>query len=184
MKLVVTTCNSDKSTLDRLKKGDLHAFETLFKRYYKLLCLQAFYILDDEQESEDVVQLLFSEIWEKQLFNNINSSLKAYLQTAVRNRCLKLLDRQKTEQKRIDNYLYSVDRIEEIDEDLQQDSENSINSALKGLPRQRQQAFTLVYIEEKKYKETALEMGISVNSVKSHLRLAVKELREKLIFYR
>jgi|SRR5690606_878253 len=184
MKLVVTTCNSDKTLLNNLRKGDIGAFEALFKRYYKLLCLQAFYILDNEQESEDVVQLLFSEIWERQLFNNINSSLKAYLQTAVRNRCLKLLEKQKTEQKRIDNYLYSLEYVEEIDEDSEQDSASSINTALKELPRQRQQAFKLVYIEEKKYKETAVEMGISVNSVKSHLRLAMKELREKLIYYK
>jgi len=184
MKLVVTTSNPDKIILESLKEGDLDAFERLFKRYYKLLCLQAYYILDDELESEDVVQLLFSEIWEKQLFNNINTSLKAYLQTAVRNRCLKMLEKKKTEQKRIDNYLYSQGNIEEVDHAFEQESEININTVLRELPRQRQQAFKLVYIEEKKYKETAAEMGISVNSVKSHLRLAVKELREKLIFYK
>lgn len=173
--------NSDKIILDQLKEGNANAYEILFKKYYKLLCVQAYYILDDELESEDVVQLLFSEIWERHLYNNINSSLKAYLQTAVRNRCLKILDKRKTTQKGIDSYKYSLYHVEEIDIYEQQKAENRIDSILKELPRQRQQAFTLVYIEEKRYKETADEMGISVNSVKSHLKLAMKELRLKLI---
>jgi RNA polymerase sigma-70 factor (ECF subfamily) len=53
-------------------------------------------------------------------------------------------------------------------------------AALNELPAQRFKAFNLVHMEDKKYHEAAKEMGISVNSLKSHLKLAVKFLRMRL----
>ena len=170
----------DKILLDELKAGNALAYEVLFKKYYKLLSIQAFYIINDETDAEDLVQNLFLEIWERELYHNINSSLKSYLQMTVKNRCLKILAQRKTMLKRIDNYTYSIAHPEAQDPEELQCSENKINNVLKELPRQRQQAFTLVYLKDKKYRETADEMGISINSVKSHLKLAIVELRKKL----
>ena len=170
----------DEIILAKLKEGDLKAYETLFKKYYKLLNMHAFYILEDEMESEDVVQLLFSEIWERKLYDNIHSSLKAYLQISVKNRCLKILEKRKTARKRIDNYKYTLNEADDVEVEEDRDY-NDLYGVLKELPQQRQQAFTLVYIEDKKYKEAANEMGITINSVKTHLKLAVKELRKRLI---
>jgi RNA polymerase sigma factor (sigma-70 family) len=170
----------DKFLLNELKTGNADAYELLFKKYYKLLSIQAFYIIEDEMEAEDMVQSLFLEIWEKKLYHNINSSLKSYLQMTVKNRCLKILAQRKTLSTRIDNYTYSLAHSEEHDPEELQSTEHKIINTLQELPRQRQQAFTLVYLKDKKYKETADEMGISINSVKSHLKLAITELRKKL----
>lgn len=172
--------DKDEIILEKLNAGDVSAYKILFKRYYKLLSMQAFYILDDEMESEDLVQILFSEIWEKQLYRNINSSLKAYLIIAVKNRSLKILEKRKTALKRIDRYIYTLNHEEYADVERNKATDNLYN-LLEELPRQRQQAFTLVHIEEKKYREVAVQMGITVNSVKTHLKLAVKELRQRII---
>jgi DNA-directed RNA polymerase specialized sigma24 family protein len=51
---------------------------------------------------------------------------------------------------------------------------------LADLSMQRMQAFTLVHYENKKYKDAALEMGISINSLKTHLKLAIKTLKAGL----
>ncbi len=172
--------HQDTLLLNELKAGNADAYEFIFNKYYKLLSIQAFYILDDEMEAEDLVQSFFVDVWERQLYQNINSSLKAYFQMSVKNRCLKILEQKKTLSKRIDNYTYSIAHPEETDHLELQLSEYRIEKMLKELPKQRQQAFTLVYLKDKKYKETAHEMGISINSVKSHLKLAVTELRKKL----
>ena len=170
----------DSFLLNELKAGNAGAYELLFKKYYKLLSIQAFYIINDEIEAEDLVQTLFLEIWERELYHNIHSSLKSYLQMTVKNRCLKVLSQRKTLSNRIDHYTYSIAYEDDRDPQELQDSENKINNILRELPRQRQQAFTLVYLKDKKYKETAIEMGININSVKSHLKLAITELRKKL----
>lgn len=156
--------------------GNKEALELLFKKYYKLLTISAFYILKNEMEAEDMVQAFFVDFWERQLFNNINSSLKAYLTTAIRNRCLKEIEKEALRQKRLADYQYTISELEEEQEVIC--GEINVDKILADLSVQRFQAVTLVHCQNKKYKEAAYEMGISVNSLKTHLKLAFKTMRD------
>ena len=171
----------DMSLFALFKEGNVKAYEQLFRRYYKLLTAEAFYILGDDMEAEDQVQLLFIEIWDKKSFMNINTSVKSYFRIAIKNKCLTIIDKRKTVQKRIDVFKNDVGEYVDANVMEKYETEQQINSILSDLPVQRLEAFTLVYLEDKKYKEAAEEMGITVNSIKTHLKLAVKTLREKNI---
>ena len=48
-----------------LQNGDEKAMETLFRTYYQRLCNYANTILNDLDESEEVVQQMFVQLWEK-----------------------------------------------------------------------------------------------------------------------
>lgn len=167
--------------LNRLKAGDMLAYELLYKKYYKLLSIEAYAILEDAMEAEDQVQTLFVELWQKQLFLGIHGSVKAYLQRATHNRCLKVIRKKKSISRRFGGYLHLAGHSPEADllEREEPDKEINMHSLLSELPVQRSEAFQLVYIENKKYKEAAAHMGISINSVKTHLKLAVKSLRSR-----
>jgi RNA polymerase sigma-70 factor (ECF subfamily) len=169
----------DIQIVEQLRLGNQEAFETLFKKYYKLLNVSAFYILRDEMEAEDTVQGLFLDFWEKQLYKNINSSLRAYLKTAIRNRCLKRVEKGTIIQKKLIDYQYTLTEIETTESE-QPAPEIFTDKILSDLSIQRLQAFTLVHYQNKKYKDAAVEMGISINSFKTHLKLAVKTLKEGL----
>jgi RNA polymerase sigma-70 factor (ECF subfamily) len=81
----------------------------------------------------------------------------------------------------LDEYAHSLD-IGTKGPDMECKEENAnIRSLLKELPVQRLEAFNLVYIENKKYQQAAGEMGISINSIKTHLKLAVKTLRKRFL---
>jgi RNA polymerase sigma factor (sigma-70 family) len=166
----------DTQIMELLIMGDKGALELLFKKYYKLLTISAFYILKDEMEAEDMVQAFFVDFWERKLFNNVNSSLKAYLTTAIRNRCLKEIEKEVTRQKKLADYRYTVSEIEEEQELTRQ--EVNVGKMMADLSVQRYQAVTLVHYQNKKYKEAAYEMGISINSLKTHLKLAIKTMRD------
>jgi RNA polymerase sigma factor (sigma-70 family) len=166
---------NDAQIMELLVMGNKEALEMLFKKYYKLLTISAFYLLKDEMEAEDMVQAFFVDFWERQLFNNINSSLKAYLTTAIRNRCLKEIEKEAVRQKKIADYQYTISEIEEEQEVIC--GEINVEKILADLSVQRFQAVTLVHYQNKKYKEAAYEMGISVNSLKTHLKLAFKTMR-------
>ncbi|HWJ92021.1 MAG TPA: sigma-70 family RNA polymerase sigma factor [Flavisolibacter sp.] len=163
------------------RKGDGAAFEQVFKQYFKPLRLQAFFLLKNEEEAEDQVQQLFLDLWNKQLYHNVQQSLQSYLHTAIRNRCLNYLTRADKEIKMRDAYAdhASVVVFEDNREQLLQ---RYLLAALHELPTQRSKAFHLVHLENKKYHEAAEEMGISVISLKSHLKLALKFLRMRLKF--
>lgn len=167
----------DTALLQAFKKGDITAFEAAFKRYYKQLRVEAFLLLKNQKDAEDLVQELFLDIWNKQLYRNVQHTLGAYLHMAIRNKCLNYLEKEKRVQKKAQAYNPSL-TIQPEERELSLPP--FFQSALNKLPAQRLKAFTLVYMEEKKYEEAAAEMGISINSIKSHLKLAIKSLKNHL----
>lgn len=178
--------NGDQILLDQLKSGDYSAYELIFKKYYKTLSVKAYFMLEDDMEAEDLVQNLFISIWQNNLFLSVNTSVKAYLIRSVHNRCLTVLRDKKTAERRLNKYTEEQNFRDEEDQETvpQNDYEKKFELIFGQLPSQRQKAFKLVYLEDKKYKEAAEEMGLSVNSIKTHLKLAVKALQKKLINFK
>lgn len=170
----------DRKLLILLKKGSLEAYELLFKKYYKVLCLQANHLLENEVEAEDLVQELFIAFWDKKIYRQVEHSLKAYLYRSVRNKCINKIQKLKVLKQK--KQKYKAFSIRKQDATWVDDREfpTGIYTVLKEFPPQRLRAFTLVYMENKKYREAAEEMGVSINSVKTHLKLALQVLREKL----
>ncbi len=163
------------------RKGDVNAYEKVFRLFYKQLRLEAFLLLDNEKDAEDIVQQMFLDIWHKRLFANIDQSLRAYLYAATKNRCLNFLDKRRKYREKISVYMDDMPAAEIADI-----YENTrvlpprMKSALATMPAQRLAAFNLVYIEDKSYKDAAMEMGISINSIKTHLKIGLKSLRAAL----
>jgi len=58
-----------------------------------------------------------------------------------------------------------------------------LKKAIAQLPTQRQKVFKLCRQEFKSYEEVALTLGISRNTVKEHMVIAVKNIKEYLIHY-
>lgn len=165
--------------LHAFRSGDKSAFERVFKMHYNALRVQAFLLLDNKEEAEDQVQQLFLDIWNRELYRNIQDSLKAYLHTAIRNRCLNFIAQSR--QRNSLRIVYS-ENLAQQEEQTETESvlDGRFQHAIEQLPRQRSKAFRLVYLEEKKYLQAAEEMGISINSLKSHLKLAIKFLKIQL----
>lgn len=172
----------DNQLLALLRNDSLEAYEILFKRYYKSLCLQAALLLTDASEAEDLVVELFIEIWDKKISRKIEQSFKAYLYKSVRNKCINGVKKNKLSKQRQEKYRQyrQEDKEKEPSWLEQRELASIINNVLLELPAQRLKAFTLVYLEKKRYQDAADEMGLSINSVKTHLKLALKVLRNKL----
>ena len=89
----------DIQIVERLKNGDLSAFDVMFTKYYKVLCVSAYFFIHDEDASKDLVQTLFVDIWEKKLYLHFHDDIKSYLHRAVKNRCINHIATQKTRDK-------------------------------------------------------------------------------------
>ena len=163
--------------LHAFKRGEVTAFEAVFKRYFKQLRLEAYLLLKDQKDAEDLVQELFIDIWNRELYRNVQHTIGADLHTAVRNKCFNFIEKQKRLQKKAQDWSPPV-TLAPDEKDISLPA--VLQSALNKLPDQRLRAFTLVYMEDKKYEEAAAEMGITINSIKSHLKLAIKSLKNHL----
>ncbi len=86
---------SDVKLAELLSEQDRHAFAQIFNRYHSLLLIHAYKKLEQLELAEDVVQEVFSTLWQKRAHINVASNLSGYLYAAVKNKTLDLIARKK-----------------------------------------------------------------------------------------
>jgi RNA polymerase sigma-70 factor (ECF subfamily) len=178
----------EEDLLTNIKNGDLRSFKQLFDNYYVMLCYIANGYLNSKQLSEEVVDDVFYKIWENRETLVIHTSIKAYLIQAVRHRSINSLESKN----RSNDYLTDTP-IEDSREDflftdtntplstlLSKELEEAITQAINSLPPECRKIFYLKHFENLKYEEIAVQQNISVNTVKSQLKIASQKLRKKL----
>ncbi|MBN1638279.1 MAG: hypothetical protein JW866_04895 [Ignavibacteriales bacterium] len=77
--------DSGINIIEKIKKGDQRAFKKLFEQFYDVLCRFSYLIIKDKFIAEDIVQNVFIKIWEIKDKLEINTSIKSYLYSAVKN---------------------------------------------------------------------------------------------------
>lgn len=172
---------TDMQLLAGINDRNIKAFDALFHKYYRLLCAYAYSIVKEEEEAKDIVQGLFIALWEKRRLEELEGNVKNYLYRAVHNRCLNYLRNHESKVRRHTTYEESgIQSEEEEDGQSIEMIYSALEANLKALPKQRREAISLVYLQDKKYQEVADTMGISMNSLKTHLKIGLKNLRKKL----
>lgn len=183
---------TNKDLIQQLLNGNEKAYGTLYEEHYANLCHLANYYVRDKFTAETVVEDVIFHLWNNRENLNINISLHNYLLRAVRNKCLDYLKlkRNQTEQslsalsKESSYYVGSRESTESPFGDiLSQELEEEIAEAINCLPKECRTVFLMSRMENKKNKEIADELGVSINTVKYHLKNALKFLNEKLEKY-
>src|ERR1700748_2313407 len=85
---------SDLELTVLLKKGDQAAFTEIYNRYKWVLFLHALKRIGDREQAKDIIQELFTTLWDKRHDLDLRSHLSGYLYTAVRNRIIKAFAHQ------------------------------------------------------------------------------------------
>lgn len=176
---------NEKKILSRIKKGDIKQFEILFKEYYEMLCHFGVKYVKNIEQSEEVVQDTFYNIWKNKETLNITTSLKSYLFTAVRNNCLQVL-RTRSLDVKYENYYkshYVNESISPSDELNAKELSNIINKALNSLPERCREIFKMSRYEGLKYHEIAERLSISIKTVEANMGKALKHFRAYLKEY-
>ena len=160
---------------------DLDSFKTIYHHYYKSLCFFAMDYLSDKDGAEDVVQDVFTQIWEQLPELTEPSKLQAYLYSMVRNRCLNRLRTQQNLHK------YQTLEMQDIswDDDesvriVKAEVLREIMLCIEKLPNRAQEVFKLSYLTQLREQEIAERLNISVNSVKTHKQRAKAILKDEL----
>lgn len=179
----------ERLIIEQLKQGDEEAYKYLYRNYYAQLCHVAHAYVGDDFLSEVLVGDVIFHLWEVRETLSIQTSLRSYLVRAVRNRCLDYLSSKRekretafsalgeAEQER-GRYLISDDYP--LGTLLERELESEIRRAVRSLPEECLRIFLKSRIEGKKYEEIAMEFGISVNTVKYHIKNALSTLHAQL----
>jgi len=183
---------SEKEIILQLKRGEEIAYRHLFDHHYQVLCRIANEFLKDDFLSETIVGDVIFHLWEKREELNIQTSLRAYLVRSVRNRCINYLQqeyvRKETNDLPSDDTLLSAG-IHSVSDHyplatlLEKELENEIVKSIENLPEECRTVFEMSRFENLKYLEIADKLGISVNTVKYHIKNALAKLSHDLNKY-
>ncbi len=175
----------EKNIMNDISNGDVKAFEDLFKTFFPELSFYAIRFVEDMETAEEIIQDIFFNIWENRAKLKINTSIKSYLYTTVRNTCLNLIKHKKVENKYREHFSRKL-QSDELDESKwieTSDLQEKISDAINKLPEKRQIIFKMSRFEELSYKEIASKLDISVKTVENQMGSALKFLREELKDY-
>lgn len=170
---------SDTEILDIFKSDREMAIRVLFDRYYRPLVLYADGFVDSLPVSEDIVQEFFVRLWEDDyLCKLVPKALSSYLFTSVRNACFTHGHCKEARMRKVG--LTGFDIPADCAAEMSCQIVDRVTEAIHKLPAQTSAVVMRVLMLDMKYQETADELNISVNTVKTLLRNGLKMLREEL----
>lgn len=174
----------------KIVSGDQTAFESLYCFFFPKLVYFSNQYLNDREIAESIVQDAFTELWAGRKNLREKTNIQAWLFTVVKNKSLKQIDKTRSSE-RYKNYLkarqldlnYSL--LEQFDtrDFVFEELSAKINQILEMLSPAVRLVFEKSRFEEKKNREIAEELGISVKTVEAHVSKALKVLREGLRDY-
>jgi RNA polymerase sigma-70 factor (ECF subfamily) len=182
---ITTETYNEQSILLRLQQGDSDAFLELYNQYHSQLYHYVLRFVKSPAIAEDVLQDVFLKIWEIRSRIDPALSFKAYLYRICRNSVFKLLKKMAVDENlRVEVMLQLTQSVADADlKLLWQQYEAILQTAINNLSPQRQKVFRLCREEGKTYEQVAVELGISRNTVKEHMVLAMKLIREHFELY-
>ncbi len=168
---------TDEKLIEAIRKDDYVSYNKLFERYYGRLCQYVYSLLMDKNDTEDVVQELFLNIWKNRERIEIKENVGGYLYKMAKHLAL--------------NHLRSKDYFNNLSETQDQLSyeDNRVESeefriALYGcidhLPDRCKEVLLLHRIKGLKQKEISEKLDISVKTIKNQIWTSLQKLRRCL----
>lgn len=173
---------SDAELMELLKQSDHKAYTTIYNRYKGVLYVHAYKRLGDREEAQDVIQELFTVLWNNRNEIQISTGLAGYLYSAVRNRVIKVISHKHVESSYIGfvkSYFQSSSSVTDHlirEKMLTAIIENEIDQ----LPVKMREIFQMSRKEHLSHKEIAEILDLSESTVKKQVSNALKILRGKL----
>jgi RNA polymerase sigma-70 factor (family 1) len=173
---------TDQDLAALLKGGDQYAYTEVYERYKRLLYLFAFKRLGDREEVKDIVHEIFTSLWYNKEQLNLSYSLNTYLHSAVRNKIVDVIARKQISARYAESFnAYQASGQSTTDHLVRQKELTAlIEKEIAALPVKMRQVFELSRNGNYSRKQIAEELGLSEETVKSHMHHAMKILKVKL----
>lgn len=169
---------ADNVLLKLLKISDELAYKELYLRYWRRLYRSAVSKTNSKEVAEDIVQSVFTDLWDRREMHQINS-LTAYLDTAVKYQIINYIKAAISKRTQYAGF-GELQKSEEESADLpllMQELNMAIDKAISQLPQKTQTIFRLSRFEKQSNKEISRIMDLSEKAVEYHITQSLKSLR-------
>ena len=172
---------TDSELIHLLRADDRIAFSEIYVRYGERLYKQAYHVLRNREDAKDIVQDIFTSLWNKRAELQINN-FAGYLYIANRNQVIKLMAHKKISSVYFD-WLQTM-AGEEVDIADHAIQEKQLQELVEGevgkLPSKMRLVFNLSRKAHLSHKEIATKLHLSEATVKTQVKNALRILRSKL----
>lgn len=174
---------SDQALLERIAGRDAHALADLYDRTAPVALALAGRILGDRSEAEDVLQIVFTRVWQEAgRYDATKGSVASWLLSWVRNGAIDRLRRREA-LRRASLHAADAGAAGHGHEDgPSHDAEDreKLSRAVAELPPDQRQCIELAYFEGLSQTQIAQKLGEPLGTVKTRMRLGMNKLRQAL----
>lgn len=174
---------NDDDLVELLQSQDGRALEFAYDRYSSLAFTLAYRMLGDRQMAEDVVQDAFLSLWRNAArYDPRLSSLRSWLVTIVRRRCIDKL-RSRSSEPALALEAEVADRPGDSDvwrEVTQRVTAETVRVALGQLPSEQRETIELAYFGGLTQSEISQRMRVPLGTVKGRIRMSLHKLQTLL----
>ncbi|MGW1997264.1 sigma-70 family RNA polymerase sigma factor [Embleya sp. NPDC001921] len=165
---------------DRLVQGDESALAEVYDCFVGLVHSVAMRVSGNRTAAEDIVQEVFVHLWERPYaFRPERGSLRGWLCLLAHRRAVDWVRAEQSRERRVEHACRTGDGAwvaSAEDSVLAADEADRVRSALARLPAVQREAIELAYYAEITYREVALRLGVPEGTVKSRMRVGLRQL--------
>ena len=174
----VSTDADERAWVDRVRAGDVGAFEALYRTYWQRLYAFAFRYVHSKEDAEEVAQEVFFRIWRRRAHWVLAGAVRNYLYLAVRNAARDRLERAAVARRWL---VGQVETAPEVQPELEAaEFAATVERALAELPPKRSAVCKLRLIDGLSYAQIADRLGICEKTVETQLARGLKALRDQI----
>ena len=173
---------SDAELTALLKGKDQSAYTIIYEKYWRLMYAHVYKMLRDEEESKDLIQELFSNLWINAEAIPEGTNISGYLYVSARHKVLNLIRKNKYHNDYLNSLVQfmeeaSTETLDYLDE---RDLAAAIEREILNLPPKMRQVFEMSRKENLTHKEIAARLGTSDETVKKQIKNSLKAIRKGL----
>jgi RNA polymerase sigma-70 factor (ECF subfamily) len=171
----------DIDLVDMLQKGNIEAFDLLYKRYASRIYHFGLKYLRSHEESRELVQAVYLSLWENHKKLRKESSFKSFLFTITYNKICNIFKEREHHKKFITEKLLENINVTTDTEDqlLYKSTLEQVNKIIDLLPEKQRAIFIKSKIESKSSREIADELGLSSATIDNYISECLKFIRKR-----
>jgi len=187
------TLEDHKILFEKTQKGDIKAFEHLYKDFHPRMFAYSKRFIADSEIVKDILQELFSDFWNNREEIKIETSVNAFLFKMLHNRCIDHLRSQVIKDNfaslsslRLSELKYGYFNFEEdpFPTIFMAEINEIVEKVMESLSPQAKEIFRMSRNKGMKSSEIAEKLDLSIRTVEKHIYQTLKVLKKHLADYR
>jgi RNA polymerase sigma-70 factor (ECF subfamily) len=182
---------NESPQFNAFKKGNELAFEYFFEKYYRGVLGFSVEFVSDVEDAKEITQESFINLWLNKEHIETTNGIKSFLYTYAKSKSLNHIRHNKVKEKYKNKTLNDQEKLLNIqvlnaldfDTLSLSELETLILKSIEELPNKTKEIFVKKRFQNKKNKEIAEELDLTVKTVEAHITKALKVLKTKLSIY-